>query len=93
MQCESWFDVVSAVSIHAAVGAAQQVPEASPEAFTQQPRYTEMCVKVMEAAVQQGLANNLTAWTQTVLENMQSLCKLPKVEPERYCASNTIASN
>lgn len=66
-----------------AAGGAQPVPEQPTDTFSQQPRYVEMCVRVMETAEQQGLGSQLTAWSQTVLQNVQSLCKMPQVEPER----------
>ena len=57
--------------------------EGAAEPFTQQARYVEMCVRVMHAAVQQGLAASLPAWSQTVLQNVKLLCTQPRVEPER----------
>ena len=60
-----------------------QAPEVIPDSFTQHPRYVEMCVRVIEAALQQGLEGSLPAWSQTVLQNVRTNCKLPQVEPAK----------
>ena len=75
-------DVTSAdTSKHLQTGA--QAAEVIPDSFIQHPRYVEMCVRVMEAALQQGLESSLPAWSQTALQNIRNNCKLPPVEPAR----------
>ncbi|KAL0048239.1 hypothetical protein WJX82_010821 [Trebouxia sp. C0006] len=61
-----------------------QGSEAAPESFSQHPRYMEMCVRVMEAALQQGLASSIPAWSQAVLQNIRATCKMPRAELTRW---------
>ncbi len=68
--------------LHASV-AGGQVAEASPDSFSQHPRYVEMCIRVMDAALQQGLASSIPAWSQTVLQNIRTTCKLPRADLAR----------
>ena len=63
-----------------------QGSEAAPESFSQHPRYMEMCVRVMEAALQQGLASSIPAWSQAVLQNIRATCKMPRAELTRSLA-------
>lgn len=63
-----------------------QGSEAAHESFSQHPRYVEMCVRVMEAAVQQGLASSIPAWSQAVLQNIRATCKMPRAELTRFLA-------
>jgi len=61
-----------------------QGSEAAPESFAQHPRYVEMCVRVMEAALQQGLASSIPVWSQAVLQNIRATCKMPRTELTRF---------
>lgn len=54
--------------------------EAGSDTFLQHPRYVEMCVLVMQAALQQGLASSVPSWCQTVLQNVRANCKVPRAE-------------
>ena len=57
-----------------------QAVEPGPDSFLQHPRYVEMCVLVMQAAVQQGLASSVLPWGQAVLQNVRANCKMPPAE-------------
>lgn len=74
-------DLESKLCLPAAGG---QGSEAAPESFLQHPRYVEMCVRVMEAAKQQGQASSIPAWSQAVLQNIRAICRPPRTELPRF---------